>query len=380
MSLLRQVIVLLLLAGVGYGGWHLYQSGALPWLAASQPAQQSGPGAARPAVAVYMANVVREAVETRVEAVGTTLAVRSVNVAAGASGTVREILFEAGQSVSKGDVLVRLDEEVARADLAEARADLAEVRSRLERARALRRNNTVAEATLEQLLAEEAAAIAEVDRTTKRLSDRVIRAPFSGVVGFKKVEIGTRVTESTVLTGLDDLSAVEIEFAVSETLFGKVELGQIVMAQATAFPKRDFVGTVSAIDSRVDTTSRAFSVRALLDNSDHTLPAGMFMHLTLVLDRNEALTVPEEAVVPQGGSSYIFVIKDGVAERRAVELGGRMPGRAVIAKGVEEGETVVTQGQERLRNGSIVRDAAKPPGGQGGSGKPGVEKGGNAQS
>lgn len=369
MSLLRQIIILLVLGGVGYGGWHLYKTGALPWLGQSAATQQGGtPGPMRSGIAVLMDEVRQETVENRVEAVGTTLAIRSVNVAAGASGTVRDINFEAGQSVAVGDVLVRLDEEVARADLAEARADLAEVRSRLERARTLRRNNTVAEATLEQLQAEEAAAIAEVDRANKRLADRVIRAPFSGVVGFRRVEIGARVQETTVLTGLDDLSAVEIEFSVSETLFGQVEPGQPVIAQAAAFPDRSFKGTVSTIDSRVDTTSRSFSVRALLDNSDRALPAGMFMHLTLLLDTIQALTVPEEAIIPQGGKTYLFVVKDGRAERRDVTLGGRMPGRVAVSAGVEAGEKIVIQGQQRLQNGSPVRDAATPPAGAGGQG------------
>lgn len=369
MSLLRQIIVLLVLGGVGYGGWHLYKTGALPWLGQSAATQQSGtPGPMRAGIAVLMDEVRQETVENRVEAVGTTLAIRSVNVAAGASGTVREISFEAGQSVNVGDVLVRLDEEVARADLAEARADLAEVRSRLERARTLRRNNTVAEATLEQLQAEEAASIAEVDRANKRLADRVIRAPFSGIVGFRRVEIGARVQETTVLTGLDDLSAVEIEFSVSETLFGRVEPGQPVIAQAGAFPDRTFRGTVSTIDSRVDTTSRSFSVRALLDNADRALPAGMFMHLTLQLDTVQALTVPEEAIIPQGGKTYLFVVKDGRAERRDVTLGGRMPGRVAVSAGVEAGEKIVVQGQQRLQNGSPVRDAAAPPAGAGGQG------------
>ena len=384
MSFLRQVILVVVLAGVGFGGWHLYTTQGAQLLGFGAPQGQVGPGGpggpggggGRPPTAVLMQDARTERMETRVEAVGTTLAVRSVEVAAGATGIVREVLFEAGQVVEADAPLARLDEEIARADLAEARADLSEVRSRLERARTLRRNNTVAEATVEQLQAEEAAAIAEVERANKRLADRVIRAPFGGVVGFRQVEIGSRVREDSIVTNLDDLSAVEIEFTVSETLFDQVEIGQPVIARAAAFPGREFEGVVSTIDSRIDTTSRAFAARALLFNPDRALPAGMFMHLSLVLDARDALTVPEEAIVPRGGTTYVFVVVDGKAERREVSIEGRMAGRVAIGAGLQPGDIVVFQGQDRLQNGSAVRDASQPPPERTGGGGPPGQGGG----
>lgn len=362
MNVLRQVILLVLLGAVGYGGYTYFTTGAVPWLGIETASNGGGGGGrpARQAPAVVTAEARVDRIENRVEAVGTTLAARSVDVAAGAEGTVREILFQAGDSVEEGAAMLRLDTEIARADLAEAQAELDEVRARLSRARTLRQNNTVSEASLDQLLAEEAVAVAEFERARKRLADRVVRAPFSGIVGFAKTEIGARVTDTTVIAGLDDLSEVQLQFTLPEALFGKVMPGQFVLAEAAAFEGQLFQGTVTSIDNRIDTVSRAFEVRAALPNPEGVLPAGMFMHLTIVLDAQTAIVIPEEAVIPLGGKTYVFVVADGAAERREVQLGQRMPGFVAVAAGVDAGERVVTDGQIRLRSGDAVRDLSAP--------------------
>jgi membrane fusion protein, multidrug efflux system len=197
----------------------------------------------------------------------------------------------------------------------------------LERAETLRAQNAVSQAALDEARSRKAIAEAELDRAKRRLADRTVRAPFDGIVGLRQVDAGARVSDTTVITTLDDLSEIEIEFSVSETLYGRVALGQTVVATAAAYPERRFEGTVSSIDSRIDPAGRSFKVRASLPNEDLALPAGMYMHVTLKLDSRTAVLVPETAIVPVGGKSYVYVVRDGVAEQREVALGARQRAR-----------------------------------------------------
>ncbi len=310
-------------------------------------------------------------IKTSVDAVGTTFARRAVEIVPLAAGRVRTLAIEPGRRVVAGDILMELDNEIETANLTEAEAKLREANAALERARTLRRNNTIADAQLDQAQSAVTIAQAEVDRARRRLADRVVRAPFDGITGLNRVEFGQSVTQQTILTTLDDLSAVEIEFSAPELLYGRVTMGQAVKADAAAFPGRVFEGQVVSIDSRIDMTSRAFKVRASIPNPDLALPAGMFMHLALQLNPREAIMIPEEAIVAQAGKTYVFIVKDNKASRRDVELGQRDVGRVEVVSGVSTGDLVVTRGVQRLRDGADVRlgggDAAPkgPPNGVG---------------
>jgi membrane fusion protein (multidrug efflux system) len=355
LAYLKQVVSAAMVLLAAAGGYAAYDQ-----LNATRPRSETG-GEERsvPAVAVETAAAETRDLSSTVEAVGTSLARQSIEMVALASGRVREIGFEPGQKVAAGDVLVRLDDEIQRADLAEAEANLRETTLALERAETLRKQNAVSQAALDEARSRTATAEADLDRARRRLADRTIRAPFGGIVGMRQVDAGARVGDTTVITTLDDLSEIEIEFSVSETLYGKVELGQTVVAAAAAYPDRRFEGTVSSIDSRVDPLGRAFKVRATLPNDDLALPAGMYMHVTLQLDSRTAVLVPETAIVPVGGKSYVYVVRDGVAQRREVSLGARQPGTVEVAEGVEAGDVVVVSGTQRLRDGAPVTVVAQ---------------------
>lgn len=350
--MIKQIISAAMVALAAAGGYAAYDQ-----LNANRNQQPNRAEQSRsaPAIAVATAEAERQRIASEVEAVGTSLARQSIEVVALASGRVREILFEPAQRVSAGDVLVRLDDDIARADLAEAEASLREADLALQRAQTLRERNAVAQASLDQVLTQKAVAEANLDRAKRRLADRTVRAHFNGIVGMRRVDVGARVDDSTVLTTLDDLSEIRIEFSVSETLYGRVEEGQPVFATTAAYPDRRFEGKVDSIDSRIDPTGRAFKVRATIPNEDLALPAGMFMHVTLELESRDAVVVPETAVVPQGGKSYVYVVNGEKAERRPVALGTRQPGTVEIAEGVAPGEVVVVSGMQRLRNGAQVR-------------------------
>lgn len=349
MAIWKQFLVLVLIAALGVGGYEGYRR----YLAPPPHAQAERAGSREVPVEVGTAEL--RLLRRTVEAVGTTRARQSVEIVPLASGRVIEIAFEPGRHVEAGDVLVRLDDDIERANLTEAEAKLVEQRQAVERAVRLQRNNAVALATLEQVTASKAVADAAVERARRRLADRVIRAPFAGIVGLTDIDLGTRVDDETVLTTLDDLTEVEVQFSLPETLFAEIAIGQPLDARSAAFPDRTFTGRVAYVDTRIDPVSRAFRVRAVIPNPEGLLPSGMFMSLTLTLSEAEALVVPEEAIVVQAAETFVFVVEGGRATRRTVTTGQRREGVVAVRSGLATGETVVIRGLQRIRDGSQVR-------------------------
>jgi len=361
MSFIKQLGVLVLLGGLAVGG-HLGWTAYIAADAASAPGRTGG----RDAPAVETARAGYRDIEAVVEAVGSTRARRAVEITPLATGRVIELGFTAGDRVAAGSVLLRLDDDIQRADLVEAEARLTEARADLERGRSLKNSSAVAASAVDKQIATLATAQADLDRAARRLRDRTVTAPFDGIVGFSRVELGARVEEGDTVTTLDDLSLVEVQFSVQESLYGQIGPGQHIIADAAAFPGRRFEGTITTIDSRIDPIGRAVQARALIANPDLALPAGMFMHISVVLERRHALTVPEEAVVVDADRAFVFVIvgdgEDARAQRRDVTLGQRSFGHVEIAAGVEANEDVVVRGVQRVRDGAAVRRVEQTPG------------------
>ncbi|MGI9416854.1 MAG: efflux RND transporter periplasmic adaptor subunit [Geminicoccaceae bacterium] len=348
MSLSKQLGVVLMLLAAAAGGYWIW--GGIE----GDGADAASRGQRKPVI-VETALAERTSFARKVEAVGTTRANQSVEVKPAASGRITEIAFSPGGLVDKGDVLVRLDSTGEEADVAEARAERREAELAHERARALAERNNVAKATVDQLAAAFEAADARLRRAEKSFAERAVRAPFAGKVGLKQVDVGARVDDETVIATLDDLTEIEIDFKTPEIYFGVVSPGQKIEATSAAFDNRRFAGEIATIDSRIEPVSRAFKVRATIPNPDLTLPAGMFMLVELTLAERETLTVPEEAVVHSDRQASVFVIEDGKAVLRHVELGQREVGRVEVTDGLEEGELVAVTGLQRLRSGSPVQ-------------------------
>ncbi len=352
-SIFKQLVGLVVIGGVAYGGHAAYRH-----YQTTQEAQLPASAAAdKPAgTPVELVRAVVAPTETLVEAVGTTLARRSIEIKPLTSGRVERIHFETGQPVSAGEVLVSLDDDIERANLAEAEATLNEATLALERANTLRNTSTMSQAQAETVVSQHAIARAALDRARRRLADREVRAPFDGITGLARVDPGAIVDDDTVITTLDDRREIDVEFSLPETLYGRVTPGLEVSADAAAFPDRDFSGEILSIDTRVDPVGRAFKLRARIPNEDQVLPAGMFIHLTVVLDVRDALLVPEEAVVAEGESTYVWVA-DGEERvtRRNVSLGQRTLGSVEVVSGLDEGERVVVRGVQRLRDGAPIR-------------------------
>ncbi len=195
---------------------------------------------------------------------------------------------------------------------------------------------------------------ATVEAARARLDNTIIRAPFAGRTGLRRVSPGSFVNTSTVITTLDDISKIKLDFSVPEAFLTAVTEGMNIVAQSLVYPDRSFLGVVTSIDTRLDPVSRAVQVRAIIPNDDGALRPGMFLTVDLQRDRGEVLMAPEEAIVPEGTQQYVFVVTDGIAEKRAVSLGRRIPGQVVIDAGLHAGEAVITEGTHKVRDGSLV--------------------------
>jgi membrane fusion protein (multidrug efflux system) len=332
-----------------YGGYVAYGR-----LMTTQPSADDGQSQQNDATPVEVAAVRSQEFSTSLEAVGTTRALSSIEIVSQTSGRIEKIGFRAGDEVKVGAVLVELDSDIERADLAQAKAALIKSGLELERAKTLRQNNISTKATVDELTAVVAATEAAVAKAERRLADRTVRAPFAGMVGMNRLDVGARTTETTVITTLDDLSSVQIEFSVSERLFGDTRIGQTVEATTAAYPGRVFEGAVVEVDSRVDPVSRSFKVRAEVPNAERALPAGMFMLIRMILSAAEALVIPEEAIVSDAVGAYVFVVENNKVRRQKVGIGRRAEGVAEVLDGLAPATRVVTRGTGRLRDGMTV--------------------------
>ncbi len=296
-----------------------------------------------------------------IEAIGTARANESVMLTAKVTDTVRRINVADGAVVEKGDILVELTNDEESALLAEAKANLTEAEQQYARISDLVSRGSYSRARLDEQTAARNAARAKVEAIAARLKDRLIRAPFAGVLGFRQVSPGTLVQPNTPIISIDDIDIIKLEFALPEIYLGALRPGLEVIARSAAYEDREFAGRVTGIDSRVDPATRTVTVRAEIDNPDHLLRAGMLLTVMVIRERADRLAVPEEAVIPVQDRQFVYVIKDGVAHQRDVVIGRRQPGYVEIIKGLKVGEIVAIEGIVRLFDGAPVTvQAARP--------------------
>lgn len=346
-GLIRQAAVILVLSGVAFGGWKLWESQVAE--AVEQPRRE------RPAPGVIIARAAEGAVERAISAIGAARPVRSVELAVLSEGRVVERGFDGGEQVAAGAVLLRLDDGEARADLLQAEADYERAAAAFARAQTLGAQGSVSETAVDTARAEMARATATRDRARIALDERVVLAPFDGVIGFPDVDVGAVVRANTAIATLDDLSALDVDFTVPERFFGDVAPGARVRATSAAFADGALEGSLTAVGQRLDPVSRAFTARARIPNPDGRVPAGAFMRVTLVLADRDGVTIPEEAIALEGGAPVVYVIEDDRAHRRDVRLGARSPGRVEVLEGVDAGEAVVVRGLQIVGDGRPVR-------------------------
>lgn len=298
------------------------------------------------------------------DGVGTVLASRSIDVRPLSEGRVEEVFVSSGETVAAEDAILQLDDRSERAALQQAEATRAETDSVFDRARELADGEFASDAAVEAAEAAFLRAEAEVDLAQKALADRRIAAPFDGVLGLIDIDRGERVGPDTVISTLDDLSEVQVEFAVPERYFARVSAGQRVAITAAGDGESTFDGEVSVAAPRVDAASRSFAVRAVLPNPDRALAGGMFVQVSLVFEETEAMTVPDDSIISEGDTTYVYVVEEGVARRRDIGVGGRVEG-SVAADGLGPDARVILTGYSRLSDGDPVEVADGETGGAG---------------
>jgi membrane fusion protein (multidrug efflux system) len=367
-TLLLSVVALLLAAGLA--AWAF---GPEAWREAARERLGLLPTPReRPPTAVRVAPAARAAVDVTAAATGDLRAHEAIAIAPEVSGHIEAIHFTEGDRVAAGDLLLELVADEARARLRSAEAELREAELDLERARGLSTGQAIAAAEVDRLEARSAAARAQRDLAAARLAKHSLHAPFAGRVGLREASPGDLVTPQTPVAELYAVDPMELRFAVPGRLLGALRPGLELSASSDAFADETFGGRVRRIAPAVDRGTRQVEVEAELANADGRLRPGMFMQVRLVLERREdAVLVPEEALLRRGDARYVFVVNDdGRAERRAVSTGVERRGEIEIRDGVAAGERVVTGGVQRLGGGERVRiagdDDGERPGAEGG--------------
>jgi membrane fusion protein (multidrug efflux system) len=347
----RRPVVIVIAALVIAGAAYAYMSRRT-----DSPGAPEGGGGAPESVAVVTAAVLEKPIAVRIEALGTAHANEAVDITSKAGNKVIDVRFDEGQWVRRGEVLVELDGAQDRADLAAAEAALAESRSAYERGRGLFTQQALSQSQLEQIEATLKGNSARVASAAARVADTVIRAPFDGHVGLRRVSVGALVSPGAIITTLDDTRTMKIDFDVPETYLAILKPGLTVAAKSVAYPDESFNGAVESVDSRVDPVARSIKVRARLPNPKGFLRPGMFLTVEVSRDPMPGMVVPEEAVVPERGHVYAFVVADGKVLRREIAIGRRSPGEVEITSGLAAGERVVIEGTQMIQDGSTVHE------------------------
>lgn len=330
------------------------------------PGGPGGPGRSRGEVPqVSLTSPVSRAFTERLELLGVAKGRQSVTLSAATTQLVSRVLFSPGQSVAKGQVLVELKTTEQDAALAQAQAREVQARRAYERWRELSDKGYASAAAVDQYEAAWKATRADVGAAEARLGDRVIRAPFAGVVGLSDIAPGAVINPGAAIVTLDDLSAVRVDFQVPDRFLSSVKEGQALTATVDAWPDARFNGRILRLDTRIDERTRALTARSEFTSAEGLLKPGMMLRVGVTQGVRTALALPESAVAVQGDGASVFVAvqADGrmTVQQRPVVAGLRQDGWVEILEGVTTADRVVADGLNRIQSGQPVRPAGSPP-------------------
>lgn len=336
---------------------------ALAVLIAIAPAWGYAQQKAPPAMPVRAAVAKAAPAVDEATAVGTLRADEAVTLRPEIAGRIAEIRFKEGQRVERGRVLVQLDQAELAAVLASSRAQAGLDRQRLERAADLFKKNFISQQAYDEARANYARSAAKQREDEARLAKTLIRAPFSGVAGLRQVSEGAFVAAGTDIARLEKIDQLKLDFRVPEIYVGRLKPGQAVRVQLDAYGEQTFPGSVYALEPAVDEATRTVLVRARIANPQRKLRPGMFARVWAQLEvRENAVWVPEQAIVPRGQDRFVFKVVDGKAVMTKVTLGLRRTGEVEVVEGLAPGDLVVTAGQLKIRDGSPVEIVEAGPG------------------
>ncbi|MGQ7957860.1 efflux RND transporter periplasmic adaptor subunit [Pseudomonas sp. SP16.1] len=271
-------------------------------------------------------------------------------------GRLATLHFREGQAVTAGDLLVSLDDAIARAELAQARANLDLAEKNHQRAQMLFQRGASNAQALDEAQSQQQAARATLALAQARLDKTRIRAPYDGVLGLRQASLGDYLDAGQDIVNLEVLDPLKVDFRIPQKAVAQVRLGQTVEIRLDTYPGERFQGEIFAINPRLDEVGRSQAIRAHIGNDDRRLRPGQFVRVSVILaERPEALVIPEEAVMPVGEQLLVNLVVGGVVEQREVRLGKRFDGLVEVREGLSGGETVISAGWQKVRPGLTVR-------------------------
>lgn len=307
---------------------------------------------------VFVQNTKFRPLVEKLEALGTLRANEATTLSASVTEIITVVHFDDNQRVEQGDVLVEMTSAEEHAQLEQAISALDEAERQLARVKALAKTSLATAAQLDQQRGLVDSARAQLRGVQSRLQDRLILAPFKGVVGLRNISVGALVRPGDVITTLDDDSVMKLDMHIPAIHFNHLQLGMKIQAKAAAYNNKTFTGELASIDSRIDPTTRSVIVRALIPNAEGMLRPGMLMTVTLNKPERQVLLVAEEAITQVGRQSFVYVVNARAqppsVTRRQVTLGVRQKGIVEIVDGLSVDQTVVVHGGMKLREGAIV--------------------------
>jgi len=295
-----------------------------------------------------------------IEAIGTARANEQVFITSKYSDLVDQTFFNDGQLVKQGDVLVRLNNQEELAKVSELEANLSESMAQLKRFQELLSSKATSKSLVDQQEAKTKAIAAQLQSAHTKLNDLMIKAPFDGVLGFREVSLGAYINAGDVITSLDDLSLIKVDFTLPERFLPTIKLGQSVVALSSAYKNQQFRGKISSIDSRINPVTRTLKVRAEIPNENLALRPGMLLNIEVVRQVETLLQLPESAIIPVEDMHFVFIItgdktQEQTAVRKSITIGRRLPGVVEVLEGVNQKDLIVTEGALKLRDGVKVK-------------------------
>ncbi|MCD1598048.1 efflux RND transporter periplasmic adaptor subunit [Rheinheimera aquimaris] len=340
-SKLIWVILIALLVFVAYLYW--------------MPNQHNGATRGAAAVAVKTAKAETKAMIRSISSLGTGIANNSITLVSPTSDFITELNVSEGKKVKKDEVIARLHDVEERARVTELEGVLTEQKRQLERLKNLANTQATAQSLLDEQQTKVNTTLAQLDIAKAQLAEMTIKAPFEGYLGLRQVSQGAYINSGTVITTLDDLHKLRVAFSVAEHYLAEIKVGMPLTVTNAAYGDINFIGTVSAVDTRLDPVTRTVTVHGMLENNDLRLRPGMLLNVELELDNRMAMQISEKALVPQQQKQFVYTVDENdIVHQTEVTIGQRIPGWVEILSGLKEGDEVVVEGIQKLRSGITI--------------------------
>lgn len=293
---------------------------------------------------------------TPINAIGTSYSNESIDITALTTEVIDTIHFDDGDFVNEGDVIVSLRQDEETAARNAAIRQLEEHQREYDRLQGLIKNHAASKKELDERATLIDIAKEEIKKIDASIHERTLLAPFSGLLGLRRLSKGALVKPGDIITTLDDITIIKLDFTVSDNFLSDIQKGQKIEALTLSYPDKIFEGFVSSIDTRIDELTRSFTVRAEISNKEHLLRPGMQLYVTIHQDARKALMISEEAIFQRGNAHYVWVVDPGehIVSQREITIGVRQPGHVEVSEGLSQGELIVVRGIHRLQEGQKI--------------------------